>query len=70
MSPSLIRFRSRLFTILLLFAVCPSVLLTLLWAGTVSRAVPLVSVSSTRRLSVPVRAGPILPTPSTPGPRK
>jgi signal transduction histidine kinase len=40
------RFRSRLFTILLLFAVCPSVLLTLLWAGTVSRAVPLVSRSA------------------------
>jgi nitrogen fixation/metabolism regulation signal transduction histidine kinase len=40
------RFRSRLFTILLLFAVCPSVLLTLLWAGTVSRAVPLLSGSA------------------------
>ncbi|AHG90139.1 histidine kinase A domain protein [Gemmatirosa kalamazoonensis] len=40
------RFRSRLFTILLLFAVCPSVLLTLLWAGTVSRALPLVSGSA------------------------
>ena len=40
------RFRSRLFTILLLFAVCPSVLLTLLWAGTVSTAVPLLSGSA------------------------
>ena len=39
------RFRSRLLTILVLFAVCPSVLLTLLWAGTVSRALPLVSGS-------------------------
>ncbi|MBV9880605.1 MAG: HAMP domain-containing histidine kinase [Gemmatirosa sp.] len=40
------RYRSRLFTILLLFAACPSVLLTLLWAGTVSRALPLVSGSA------------------------
>jgi signal transduction histidine kinase len=39
------RFRSRLFTILLLFAVCPSVLLTLLWVGTVTRALPLMSGS-------------------------
>ncbi len=39
------RFRTRLFTILLLFAVCPSVLLTLLWVGTVTRALPLVSGS-------------------------
>lgn len=34
-------FRARLFAILLLFAVCPSVLLTLAWAGTVTRALPL-----------------------------
>src|SRR5687767_4442775 len=37
------RFRTRLFSILLLFAVCPSVLLTLLWVGTVTRALPLMS---------------------------
>ncbi|MDF1502796.1 HAMP domain-containing sensor histidine kinase [Roseisolibacter sp. H3M3-2] len=39
------RFRTRLFTILLLFAVCPSVLLTTLWIGTVTRALPLMSGS-------------------------
>jgi signal transduction histidine kinase len=36
-------YRARLFAILLLFAVCPSVLLTLAWAGTVTRALPLLS---------------------------
>jgi signal transduction histidine kinase len=34
-------YRARLFAILLLFAVCPSVLLTMAWAGTVARALPL-----------------------------
>ena len=38
--------RARLFAILLLFAVTPSVVLTLLWAGTVSQALPLVSGSA------------------------
>ncbi len=36
-------YRARLFAILLLFAVCPSVLLTVAWAGTVARALPLLS---------------------------
>ncbi len=40
------RFRSRLFTILLLFAVCPSVLLTMLWSGTVTQALSLLGGSA------------------------
>jgi signal transduction histidine kinase len=40
------RFRTRLFLILSMFAVCPAVILTLLWAGTVSRVLPLVSGSA------------------------
>ena len=37
------RFRTRLFLILSLFAVLPSLVLTLVWVGTASRALPLVS---------------------------
>jgi signal transduction histidine kinase len=40
------RFRARLFVILLCFAAVPSAVLTLLWAGTLSRALPLVSGSA------------------------
>jgi len=36
-------YRARLFTILVLFAVCPSVLLTAAWTGALARAVPLLS---------------------------
>jgi signal transduction histidine kinase len=39
-------YRARLFAILLLFAVCPSVLLTIAWAGTVARALPLLGGSA------------------------
>jgi signal transduction histidine kinase len=39
-------FRTRLFVILLLFAVVPSVVLTVAWAGSVSKALPLVSGSA------------------------
>ncbi len=39
------RFRTRLFVILALFAVVPSLVLTLLWEGTVSMGLPLVSGS-------------------------
>jgi len=39
-------FRTRLFLILTLFATLPSLLLTLVWAGTFARALPLVSGSS------------------------
>jgi signal transduction histidine kinase len=39
-------FRSRLFAILLLFAVVPAVVLTLAWAGSASTALPLVSGSA------------------------
>lgn len=38
-----LRFRTRLIVILSLFAIVPAVLLTLLWSGTVSSALPLVS---------------------------
>lgn len=38
-----LRFRTRLIVILSLFAIVPALLLTLLWGGTVSRALPLVS---------------------------
>ena len=44
MSP--VGFRTRLFLILTLFATLPSLLLTLVWAGTLARALPLVSGSS------------------------
>ena len=44
MSP--VGFRTRLFLILTLFATLPSLLLTLVWAGTFARALPLVSGSS------------------------
>ena len=44
MSP--VGFRTRLFLILTLFATLPSLLLTLVWAGTFTRALPLVSGSS------------------------
>jgi signal transduction histidine kinase len=40
------RFRTRLFLILSLFAVLPSLVLTLVWVGTASRALPLVSGSA------------------------
>ena len=40
------RFRARLFLILSLFAVVPSLVLTLVWVGTASRALPLVSGSA------------------------
>ena len=40
------RFRTRLFVILSLFAVLPSMALTLVWVGTASRALPLVSGSA------------------------
>jgi len=39
-------FRTRLFLILTLFATLPSIALTLIWAGTFARALPLVSGSS------------------------
>jgi len=39
-------FRTRLFFILTLFATLPSIVLTLVWAGTFARALPLVSGSS------------------------
>jgi signal transduction histidine kinase len=39
-------FRTRLFLILTLFATLPSIVLTLVWAGTFARALPLVSGSS------------------------
>jgi len=39
-------FRTRLFLILTLFATLPSLLLTFVWAGTLARALPLVSGSS------------------------
>jgi len=39
-------FRTRLFVILLLFALVPSALLTLAWGGSVSKALPLVSGSA------------------------
>ena len=38
-----LRFRTRLIVILSLFAIVPAALLTLLWSGTVSSALPLVS---------------------------
>jgi signal transduction histidine kinase len=41
-----LRFRSRLFAVLLLFAVVPAAILTLAWGGTVSTALPLVSGSA------------------------
>ena len=44
MSP--VGFRTRLFLILTLFATLPSLLLTLVWAGTFARALPLVSGSA------------------------
>ena len=44
MSP--VGFRTRLFLILTLFATLPSLVLTLVWAGTFARALPLVSGSS------------------------
>src|SRR5215207_9244387 len=44
MSP--VGFRARLFLILTLFATLPSIALTLVWAGTFARALPLVSGSS------------------------
>src|SRR5687768_18490797 len=37
-----LRFRTRLFLILSLFAIIPAVVLTLLWSGTVSTALPFV----------------------------
>ncbi|HKG96069.1 MAG TPA: HAMP domain-containing sensor histidine kinase [Gemmatimonadaceae bacterium] len=40
------RFRTRLFLILSLFAVVPSVVLTLLWGGTINTALPLVSAGA------------------------
>lgn len=41
-----LHYRTRLFAFLVLFAVTPSVLLTVLWAGTVSQVLPLVSGSA------------------------
>ncbi|HUF28050.1 MAG TPA: HAMP domain-containing sensor histidine kinase [Gemmatimonadaceae bacterium] len=41
-----IGFRARLFLILLLFAVLPSVLLTLVWAGAISKGLPRLSASA------------------------
>jgi nitrogen fixation/metabolism regulation signal transduction histidine kinase len=41
-----LRFRSRLFLILALFAIVPSVVLTVAWGGTVSRLLPLMSGSA------------------------
>ena len=38
-----LRFRTRLVLILSLFAIVPALLLTLLWSGTVSTALPFVS---------------------------
>ena len=38
-----LRFRTRLVLILSLFAIIPALLLTLLWSGTVSTALPLLS---------------------------
>ena len=40
------RFRTRLFIILSLFAVVPSVVLTLIWGGTINTALPLVSAGA------------------------
>ena len=39
-------FRTRLFLILTLFATLPSVVLTVVWAGTLARTIPLVSGSA------------------------
>lgn len=39
-------FRARLFIVLFLFAVFPSIVLTLVWAGTVSRGLPIVSATA------------------------
>lgn len=41
-----LRFRSRLFLVLSLFALLPAIALTLIWGGTVSSALPLVSGST------------------------
>jgi two-component system nitrogen regulation sensor histidine kinase NtrY len=62
-----LRFRTRLIVILSLFAIVPAALLTLLWSGTVSSALPLVSgraawesvAASGQRAIAAVRAGPL-----------
>ncbi len=45
LAPRPLRFRTRLLAILLAFALAPAVLLTLVWSGTVSTAVPLITGS-------------------------
>ena len=45
LAPRAPRFRTRLLAILLAFALAPAVLLTLVWSGTVSTAVPLITGS-------------------------
>ena len=40
-----LKFRTRLFAILLLFATVPAILITLLWGVTFNRTVPLVTLS-------------------------
>lgn len=64
-----LRFRTRLILILSLFAIVPAALLTLLWSGTVSTALPLVSgraawegvAASGQRAIAAVRAAPLNP---------
>lgn len=64
-----IGFRPRLFIILLLFAVLPSIVLTAVWIGAVSRWLPLVSASaawdtvtaSGERAIAAARSGPLTP---------
>ena len=64
-----LRFRTRLIVILSLFAIVPAALLTLLWSGTVSSALPLVSgraawesvAASGQRAISAVRAAPLTP---------
>jgi len=65
-----LRFRTRLVLILSLFAIVPALLLTLLWSGTVSTALPLVtgragwdSVAATGKKAITaVRAAPLTPS--------
>ncbi len=64
-----LRFRTRLILILSLFAIVPAALLTLLWSGTVSTALPLVSgraawesvAASGQRAITAVRVAPLTP---------
>ncbi|MBA3343567.1 MAG: HAMP domain-containing histidine kinase [Gemmatimonadaceae bacterium] len=65
-----LRYRTRLIVILSLFAIVPTALLTLLWSGTVSSALPLVSgraawesvASSGQRAIEAARAAPLEPS--------